>query len=91
MSYRVVTYDRATERMTGSIAIPSHLLSKVKRIAGFQPQDDGLGEYPIDEEQTKQVAQILGFNPEPGDFFITSNRMILPGRVVRRPLGLVPS
>jgi len=69
MSYRVVTYDRAAERMTGSIAIPSHLLSKVKRIAGFQPQDDGLGEYPIGEEQTKLVAQTLGFNPEPGLFF----------------------
>jgi len=68
MSYRVVTYDRATERMTGSSAIPSHLVSKVKIIAGFQPQDDGLGEYPMDEEQTKQVAQILGFNPEPGRF-----------------------
>ena len=70
MSYRVVTYDRATERMTGSIAIPSYLVSKIKIMAGFQPQDDGLGEYPMDEEQTKQVAQILGFNPEPGSFFL---------------------
>ena len=34
-----------------------------------QPQDDGLGEYPLDDEQTKQVAKILGFRPEPERFY----------------------
>jgi hypothetical protein len=52
MIYRIVTYDRATER-----------------IAGFGPQDDGLGEYPLDEAQTRQVARILDFNPEPDRFY----------------------
>ena len=64
MIYRLVTYDRETERMKGSLVVPPNVLAKIKKIAGFQPQDDGLGEYPLDEQQTKQVAKILGFRPE---------------------------
>lgn len=69
MMYRVVTYDRASEVMKGSLIVPPSVLAKVKKIAGFQPQDDGLGEYPLDEAQTRQVAKILGFSPEPERFF----------------------
>ena len=68
MIYRVVTYDRTTELMKGSLVVPPSVLARVKRIAGFKPQDDGLGEYPLDEEQTRQVAKILGFRPEPDRF-----------------------
>ncbi|HVC52074.1 MAG TPA: hypothetical protein VND87_08645, partial [Stellaceae bacterium] len=39
------------------------------KIAGFEPQDDGLGEYKLDEGQTRKIAQILGFRPEPERFF----------------------
>lgn len=67
--YRIVTYDRATETMKGSLIVPPSVIAKVKKIAGFKPQDDGLGEYPLDEAQTRQVAKILGFNPEPDRFF----------------------
>jgi hypothetical protein len=69
MIYRVVTYDRTTERMKGSLVVPPSVLSKVKKIAGFQPQDDGLGEYPLDEKHTGQVAKILGFRPEADRFY----------------------
>ena len=69
MMYRIVTYDRATERMKGSLIVPPGVLVKVKKIAGFKPQDDGLGEYPLDEEKTRQVAKILGFKAEPDRFF----------------------
>jgi hypothetical protein len=68
MIYRIVSYDRATERMKGSLIVPPSVLEQVKSVAGFQPQDDGLGEYPLDEEQTRQVATILGFRPEPDRF-----------------------
>lgn len=64
MIYRIVTYDRTTERMKGSLVVPPSVLAKVKKIAGFQPGDDGLGEYPLDEGQTRKIAQILGFRPE---------------------------
>ena len=68
MIYRVVTYDRKTERMRGNLRIPPNMRAEIKRIAGFQPQDDGLGEYPLNEEQTRDIAQILGFRPEPDRF-----------------------
>jgi hypothetical protein len=69
MIYRIVTYDRATDRMKGNLPIPPNALDEIKRIAGFGPQDDGLGEYPLDEIQTRQVARILDFNPEPDRFY----------------------
>jgi hypothetical protein len=68
MIYRVVTYDRASEHMKGSLIVPPGVLARVKKAAGFQRQDDGLGEYPLDEAQTRQVAKILGFTPETDRF-----------------------
>lgn len=69
MIYRIVSYDRTTERMKGSLFVPPSVMEQVKAIAGFQPQDDGLGEYPLDEDQTRQIATILGFRPEPDRFY----------------------
>jgi hypothetical protein len=69
MIYRVVTYDKASERMRGNLPIPPSVWREAKRIAGFQPQDDGLGEYPLNEEQTAEIASLLGFHPEPDRFF----------------------
>ena len=69
MIYRVVTYDQATEQMKGTLPVPPSVLNQVKEIAGFQPPDDGLGEYPLDDEQTRRVARILGFRPEPNKFY----------------------
>jgi hypothetical protein len=68
MMYRVVSYDRTTERMNGSLVIPPSVLARVKGIAGFQPQDDDLGEYSLNEEQTRQAANILGFRAESEKF-----------------------
>jgi hypothetical protein len=45
------------------------VLPRVKKIARFAPEHDGLGEYPLDETQTNQVAKLLGFRPEPDRFF----------------------
>ena len=73
MLYRVVTYDRTTEQMKGSLVVPPSVLSRVKKIAGFKPRDDGLGEYPLGDEQTRQVAKILGSARSPTTFSITSN------------------
>ena len=68
MIYRVVTYDRTTEGMKGSLVVPPSVLAKVKKIAGFQPRHDGLGEYPLDPKQTQKIGKILGFTPEPEKF-----------------------
>ena len=68
MIYRIVTYDRTSERMKGSLVVPPSVLAKVKGL-WIQGGDDGLGEYPLDEAQTKQVAKILGFRPEADKFY----------------------
>jgi len=69
MIYRVVTYDRTTEHLKGGLIIPPSVLARVKKIAGFKPQDDGLGEYELDEGQTQRIAKILGFRAEPDRFY----------------------
>ncbi len=69
MIYRVVTYDRTSEQMRGSLIVPPSLVGKVKKIAGFKPADDGLGEYALDGSQTKKIAKILGFKPEEDRFY----------------------
>jgi hypothetical protein len=69
MIYRIVTYDKTTERMKGDLPIPRSAVDQIKQIAGFGPQDDGLGEYPLDEEQTRQIAGILDFKADPEHFY----------------------
>lgn len=69
MNYRVVTYDRETELMKEHLPVPPFILTEIKRIAGFQPQDDGLGEYLLNEEQIRKIAQIMGFDPELTRFY----------------------
>jgi len=69
MIYRVVTYDRDSEEMRGSLVVPPSVLAKVKKVAGVAPEDDGLGEYLLDDAQTKRVGKILGFRPEVGRFY----------------------
>ena len=69
MIYRIVTYDKTTERMKGDLPIPRSAVDQIQQIAGFGPQDDGLGEYPLDEEQTRQIADILDFKADPEHFY----------------------
>lgn len=69
MMYRVVTYDRTSERMKGSLIVPPSVTAKIKKIAGFKPSDDGLGEYPLNDEQTRRIAKLLGFRSEPDRFY----------------------
>ena len=69
MIYRVVSYNRISEHMRGSLIVPPSVLAKVKKAAGFQPGDDGLGEYPLDDAQTRRIAKILGFTAELDRFY----------------------
>ena len=69
MIYRIVTYDKATDRMAGNLPIPWPQVGKIRKIAGVQPRDDGLGEYPLDTKQVRQIAEILQFRPEPERFY----------------------
>ena len=69
MIYRVVHYDKKTERVSGSRPVPWPVVAEVKRIAGLGPLDDGLGEYELDEQQVRRVADILRFSPSTDRFY----------------------
>lgn len=69
MMYRIVTYGRPDERMRGSLVVPNGAVAWAKEVAGVEPNDDGLGEYLLSEDQTRMLGQYLGFKPEPEHFY----------------------
>jgi len=63
MQYRVIFYNRSTDRVGGVIGIPGNLLPQVLVLAGIQNAND-LGEYPLDATQVRDIAMVLGFKPD---------------------------
>ena len=57
--YRLVSYDKQTERKRGEFAIPDDNLAVVREIAGILPTDDGLGDYPLNDDQATAIARLL--------------------------------
>ena len=57
--YRLVSYDKETERKIGEFAIPDENLAVVRKIAGILPTDDGLGDYPLNDKQAIGIARLL--------------------------------
>lgn len=57
--YRLVSYDKQTERKSGETAIPDGKLAAIREIAGILPTDDGLGDYPLRDDQAKFIARLL--------------------------------
>jgi hypothetical protein len=69
MIYRLVTYDKKTERMAGTRPIPWANVTKIKKLTGVTPQDDGLGEYLLDVDQIRRISEILDFDPQPESYY----------------------
>jgi hypothetical protein len=69
MMYRIVTYARSDEKIRGSLVIPTGAVTWAKQLAGVRPEDDGLGEYLLTDDQTRVLAQYLGFKSEPEQFY----------------------
>jgi hypothetical protein len=83
MVYRLVSYDKETERKTGEFSIPDKNLAVVREIAGILPTDDGLGDYPLDDDQAIGIARLLNmridcdaftYNVEPYEMPVAKNR-----------------
>jgi hypothetical protein len=68
MIYRIVTYDKRTGRMAGNLPLQWQFVAQVRKIAGVQPTDDGLGEYPLAKEKIKKISMLLHIRPEPDLF-----------------------
>jgi hypothetical protein len=72
IAYRLAAFDRRTEELIGSDAIPSELLPEIKKIARIPPSDDGAGDYPLNSAQVSKIAKRLGIKADPMsvDYFI---------------------
>jgi hypothetical protein len=69
MIYRIVTYDKATERMVANLPIPWPFVAEIRKLAGVTPFDDGMGEHELTDEQVRRISQVLHFTPDPDHFF----------------------
>jgi hypothetical protein len=72
VSYRLALYDRRTELQHGSYPIPAAFEEQAKRIAGVEADHDGLGDYPLGEDQARKIGTLLSMEvyPERFDYFL---------------------
>lgn len=56
--YRLVGYSRETDRRIASCDVPQNLVQKAKEIAGIGADDDGCGDYPLDDRQARKIAKL---------------------------------
>lgn len=70
--YRLVSYSRKSERILAKYDVPQQAIEKAKAIAGIGNDDDGLGDYPLDRGQAKQIAALLSapMDTESADYFL---------------------
>jgi hypothetical protein len=67
MRYRIIFYDRTTDRVAGLINIPGQLLPRVLTIAGIRNVSE-LGEYPLAPKKVGDIAALIGFEPDVSRF-----------------------
>ena len=72
IAYRLTAFDRRTEELIGSYAVPAYLVPKLRKIANIPALDDGAGDFPLNAMQVKNLAKALGItvHPEANDYFI---------------------
>lgn len=57
--YRLVAYSRETERLIGSHDVSEAVVVKAKSIAGIPDDDDGCGDYPLDDRQAREIGKLM--------------------------------
>jgi hypothetical protein len=68
-SYRIIFYNRTTDRFGGDIDIPNPLLRQVLTIAGITGYSaSDLGEHPLTGEQIRDISSLLSFRADPSRF-----------------------
>ena len=70
--YRLVAYSRETERVIGAHDVPERVVANAKGIAGIGADDDGLGDYPLDSRQTREIGRLLDVpvTPDTAEYFV---------------------
>ena len=67
MRYRLICYNRSTDEVGGLFPIPGRYLARVLKIAGIKNARE-LGEYPLSDEQIRDIAALVGLKPDPSRF-----------------------
>ena len=55
--YEVIGYDRETGDVTAEYEVPQRRIPSVLKIAGVLPSHDGLGCYPLNDQQVAEIAR----------------------------------
>ena len=63
MRYRLIFYNRTTDRVGGTIDIPGRFLQQVLKIAGITNASE-LGEYPLGRKEVDDIAALIRFRPD---------------------------
>jgi hypothetical protein len=63
MQYRLICYNRSTDEAGGLFPIPGRYLARVLKIAGIKNAKE-LGEYPLNDEQIRDIAALIGLKPD---------------------------
>jgi len=61
--YRVISYNRSTDQIGGTFVVPGRHLPSVLKIAGINNARE-LGEYPLDDQQVRAIAALIGMNTD---------------------------
>lgn len=67
MRYRIILYDRATDEAAGVVEVPRKHLARVLTLAGITGPAE-LGEIPLDEDQVREIARLIGFAADAPQF-----------------------
>lgn len=61
LTYRLVGYDRKTERLVEKHAIPAKWVQYAQGVARIRPNDpDAIGDVPLDSGQARDIAGTIG-------------------------------
>jgi len=70
--YKLVGYDRKTERQAVKIDIPPKGIGCARGIAGIAPDDESMVDCPLDKNQARDIAGVIGkpIDAEKYDYFL---------------------
>jgi hypothetical protein len=61
MIYKLVAYDRETERLVYAHRVPAEQVDSAKRAAGIDPDSrTAIGDWPLTAFQADAIAQLIG-------------------------------
>jgi len=82
--YRLVGYDKRTERMVDSHIVPDRYVDRARRVAHFSDDPGDVGDAPLTASEAKDIASIISVMIDPW------TRDLLSRAVRRRYFGQKP-